>query len=274
MYCVQIQNALGSTSACARLSVIPKPNLVISEVMGLSADACPSHHDWFEVANLGTNAVNIRGYRFSDNFGLDGAQTNTNSAVMAPGEVVVFAKRMTPEVFTQWWGRDNLPPGLKIIPYDGFSLGGQTPELNLWNAAAEDVNDYIDTKSWPVDTLGASVYFDCLSDPVGFSCLFGALSDVAQAGAFRAVECGDIGSPGYIANPAPRFVTITRLAAETTLKWRAVEGRSYALSFCDALNAQAWNLLNTYVATNSVQTATDSTTGAAGQRFYRLQELP
>src|SRR6185503_3970518 len=70
-YCLEAQNSLGVTSACARLAVALPPQLEITEMMSAAFPSC-HHEDWFEVTNRGTNAVNLLGYRFADRFTLDG----------------------------------------------------------------------------------------------------------------------------------------------------------------------------------------------------------
>jgi hypothetical protein len=59
-----------------------------------------------------------------------------------------------------------------------------------------------------------------------------------------------------------------------TLRWRAVEGRTYRLSYKASLGDSTWRELSRHTATNFVQAATDRTAGGAGQRFYIVEELP
>ena len=61
-YCVRAENPLGTNTACARLYVTAKPDLRITEVQAYPVTGCADHHDWFEVTNFGTNAVNLLGF--------------------------------------------------------------------------------------------------------------------------------------------------------------------------------------------------------------------
>lgn len=269
VFCVQVTNLLGGTNACARLMVAPKPVLRITEIMASACPDCPDHQDWFELTNQGTNAVDLLGYRFSDSYSFEGVRSVTVPASVQPGESVIFAERMTPEVFIRWWGAENLPPGLKIIPYAGFGFNHLLgDELYVWNAAAEELGDAIDSVSlagaWP----GISLHFD------DQECWLGCDSVAGQDGAFRAEECGDIGSPGYTANPPPRWVRIARDESGVTLQWHAVEGQTYLVQYKTNLNDLAWTSLSTHAATSFTPAVRDATTGTNLQRFYRVEELP
>jgi hypothetical protein len=239
----------------------------LREAMCFPFPMCPGHHDWFELTNLGTNAVNLRGYRFLDEYTLPPAKQITNTVIIYPGESVIFAERMTPEMFASWWGADSLPPGLKVITYGGFGLKYTGFELYLWNAAAEEEWDTVEAKGFVGSPPGVSYYI-----PLGEE--FDQPSEAGQAGAFHAEVCDDIGSPGYTANPRPRFVEISRDGAEVTLRWRAVEGKTYWLKYKNGLGEAGWTTLGSYVATRSVLTATDLTAGGAPQRYYWIEERP
>jgi len=95
---------------------------------------------------------------------------------------------------------------------------------------------------------------------------------LGERGAFQAEQSDDIGSPGYLTNPPPRFVRISRDETRTTLRWRAVVGHTYVLKWKRQLTDPVWTTLLTRTATDWVETATDST--VSEQRFYRLEEAP
>ncbi|MBI3869554.1 MAG: lamin tail domain-containing protein [Verrucomicrobia bacterium] len=273
-FSVRVANSIGSLRTSAHLTVIPKPDLAITEIMGLP-NLCGLHDEWFEVLNRGAAAVNLHGYRISDSPGFDGAFAIPDSPVLQPGEVMVFVKGMSPDQFRSWWGEENLPRGLQIATYRGFSVGGATPALYIWNGAADDPSDQVGWQSYAQDLQGLSHYFECatIADDADI-CLIGAVSAAGVAGGFRAKECGDIGSPGYLANPPPRFVDIRRENSLTTLRWRAVEGKNYALTYKDSLLDSNWKPLDNASATNSILAITDSKSGNRKQRFYRVQETP
>jgi hypothetical protein len=139
IYSVRVQNTYGSANASARLQVTKPPRLAITEVMASVAGGSASGHgDWFELTNFDTNAVNLLGYRFSDRYSFDLSYLITNSLVIAPGESVIFVERLTPEEFIQWWGREQLPGGLKITTYTGLGLSSSGDVINFWNSAETD----------------------------------------------------------------------------------------------------------------------------------------
>ncbi len=266
-YCVAIQNALGSTSVCARLTVTLPPKLEVTEIMP-AAGGCDKQ-DWVEVSNRGTNAVNLLGYRFSDRFTFEAAHVVTEPMILQAGQSGILVERLSPEEFVHWWGAERLPPGLPIFTYSGAtSFSAMGGELYLWSPAAEDVFDANTIFScYASATAGVSLEFDPEYP-------FGQDSVPGERGAFAAEECGDIGSPGYTSNPPPRFVSITKDASGVALRWRAILGKSYLLKCKSELTERTWTNLRTVTATNWVGGTTDPTPGNAVQRFYLLEEQP
>jgi hypothetical protein len=266
-FCVRAENPLGTKAACARLYVTPRPDLRLTEVQAYPVTGCAEHHDWFEVTNFGTNAVDLLGYRFFDKFTLASALIVTRSMVVQPDESVVFVKNPTANVFIDWWGLDQLPRGLQIFPYGGFSLSKAGDALYLWSATAEDPYEVIDSLSYATNELGVSLRFDYDLAP------FGCDSVPGEFGAFRALQCGDIGSPGYTMNPPPRLVSIARDAAGGNVKWRGIEGAPYRLEYSTTLASNQWSSLGNTTATNSLPTMTDPSATNSSRRFYRVLQL-
>ena len=64
-YCVVASNELGRLELCAMLFVNPIPELEFTEVMACSSPLCLNYGDWFELTNVGTNTVDLAGYRFA-----------------------------------------------------------------------------------------------------------------------------------------------------------------------------------------------------------------
>lgn len=267
-YCVRVTNALGTNFACARLTVTVKPDLRFTEIQAYPFTACDAHHDWFEVTNFGSNTVNLLGYRFFDNPHLSGARIVTQSMIVKPKESVVFVKTDSAALFIDWWGADQLPPGFQIFPYCGFSLGKDGDALYLWSAEAENDDEFLDSISFASNAEGVSIRFD--QD----NCFFGCDSVAGEAGAFRSAQCGDVGSPGYIANPPPRVVSLARCPVGMRLKWRAVEGSSYRVEYAETPQADRWRWLQTMTATNGLPVMEDPASAGTAMRFYRVGELP
>lgn len=264
IYSVTVQNIYGATNVSARLFVTRPPILAITEVMASVAGGTPSGHtDWFELTNVDTNAVNLLGYRFSDRYSFDLSFRITNSLVLQPGESALFVERLTPEEFKQWWGQDALPPGVKITTYIGLGLSSDGDVINFWNSAETDPYLPVVSAGFLQSLPGISQRFI----PPDF--YFVEDSMVAVAGAFRAVNGGDVGSPGYTTNPSPRFVSMTRDASGFTLKCRCVEGKQYALQSKEHLTNATWVTVGTYSATNSV-ILIPQPASAVGERFFLL----
>jgi len=99
--------------------------------------------------------------------------------------------------------------------------------------------------------------------------LFGGNAQNGVLGAFTSRESGDIASPGYLRNPLnPRLLGISRGSSGWVLTWTAVPGRNYTLQSASELGG-AWTPLNTFPATDGIQSYTD-TTGSSERRFYRV----
>ncbi len=263
-YSVLASNYLGTCSASAQLSVARKPILYITEVM---ATPSTGHEDWWELTNFDTTAVQLVGYRFDDTDGtFGGAVTNTGSMVLLPGESMIFIQKMNADSFRQWWGAENLPPALKIVTYDGFSMSETQDELTLWNPTASEETDYIDTITYAFAPTNVTFRFapqpQRMAEP----------SVQGEFGAFSAAQGGDIGSPGYVTNPPPRITSIQRTGAGTTVRWKAEVNRSYRLESSSVLMNGSWQLVGTFLATNQIMTASHSP--AEHRRFYRIRREP
>ena len=105
IYAVIASNSSGAVTNTFQVTVTPKPQLVITEVMSNSSTNAPNHGDWWELTNLGTFPVNLQGLRFDDNSEtLAAAFTFTNDFTIAPDESLVFVESMTVQEFRNWWG--------------------------------------------------------------------------------------------------------------------------------------------------------------------------
>jgi hypothetical protein len=234
------------------------------------------HLNWFELTNCDTNAVDLRGYRFRDAPSLVIASIITNAVVIKPGESVIFVEAMRSEEFIRWWGAENLPPGLQIITWYSWGLDASGADvIHIWNSGATDPLDEVANASHLAAIPGMSEELENFCDPL-YGCTGFYLRDsvAGENGAFRAVEGGDIGSPGYTANPPPRLLGLSRDALRVNLRCRVVEGKTYQLSWKNALADAVWTPLPSATATGSIITMEDTNAGSALLRFYRLEELP
>ena len=283
VYCVRTQNALGSASACATLMVTDKPRLLVTEMMGGHSDntAVTGHGDWWELTNFAAHAVNLHGYRFDDYPGdLEGAVVVTNDLVIQPGESILFIQDMTPEAFTSWWGEENLPAGVQFVSYVGNGFQASYDAIKLWNPTARKRDDLIASAEYVnLNPDSSPVYGVSLTSWCDGPIEFGTPSVLGQAGAIRAGESDDIGSPGYIANHpvrtmAPRCLQISHDDQGVHLVWKTQGGKRYELQSKDSLAGSQWTPRAQYVA-SATQLMTDDTPSAdVLSRFYQLVVVP
>lgn len=282
-YSVHIQNPNGFTNAAAYLAVQPQPNLQITEMMGLASTNTTvfGRGDWWELTNLDTNSVNLRGYRFDDyppTF--EGAVVITNDLVIQPGESVLFLQDMTPEFFQLWWGEENLPENIQFFRYFGNGITAEFDTITLWNAAALTLTNFVVESEYfhygldGAPVRGQSLSFWC----EGFN-FFGEASLTNVCGAVKAASSGDVASPGYLTNHPPRTVPpraarIFRDAQGTHLTWRVTTGKQYQLESKDSLSMTNWNSLGQHTATNPLSFLLDTATTNGVARFYRLRLVP
>ena len=268
LYTVRVHNTNGSATASARLLVTQPPNLAITEVMASVLNGAASgHSDWFELTNLDTNAVSLLGYRFSDREdSFDFSCTVTNAVIIEPGESVIFVQRLTPEEFIQWWGADLLPAGLKVITYRGFGLDSQGEEIYFWNGAETGPHNWFTVGAFAGSSEGFSLRFE---PPDTYDV---GSSELGLFGAFRAANGGDVGSPGYTKNPAPRMLSANRNGAEVILKCRVIQGKQYTLRWKPNLEDPYWAPIGDYIADDFLITIPQPIEGIA-QRFFLLEEV-
>jgi hypothetical protein len=272
-YSVIASNLAGSVTNAFVLNLTPKPNLVITEAMSSEAKkgggVTFATEDWWELSNLGDFPVNLQGWRFDDDHDtFADAQTITNAVTIAPGEAIVFVNDMTPADFRAWWGNQNLPASLQIIPYPAIGFGSDGDAIYLWNAAAGDVTDTVASVTFGAATKGVSFGYDPGSQT------FGGLSVAGQNGAFVAALNGDVGSPGYVTG-APQISGVSYDAGSGfSLTFPTLTNFNYRVAYKDNLADADWLTLTNFTATASPFTFTDPTTNTNPARFYRVTVTP
>jgi hypothetical protein len=278
LYTVFVTNTLCMTNISARLTVVPVPNLRITEAMSFPANRFVlGHNTWWELTNADTNAVNLHGYRWDDKVpSLEGAVMVTNNIILAPGKSAIFLSSMTPEAFRRWWGEENLPPDLPIISHPGNGLSISGDSITLWNATALAADDYV-VNAGVLDTnvpatMGVSLEFDPEFGDLSIPSVEG------ERGAFRAAEGGDIGSPGWTSNEQrvirPRVTSLHRNESGVSVTWKTQPNRSYELRCRDDLVGTNWMLLQTLAAGSNSLTVVDGAAVGKPQRFYKVILLP
>ena len=281
LYRVRLVNALGSTTAVARLTVKPSPQLEITEVM---SEACSAlDRDWWELTNTNAEPVNFCGYRWDDETArvgevitIGGGPTITNNVIVQPGESVILLESQTAESFIQWWGASNLPPKLKFITYAANGLGGELgDQIYLWDPNETDGLRFVARADFSTAPPGgATRWFD-----YGSCSEFGVASDLGSCGTFQAEQgCAtEIGSPGWTRWTPPTLTSVRREGAGTVISWKAQPGSinqvQFARQLAIPLDATVWEELGQFQFTRAACLATDSTIGAEPQRFYRAMRV-
>ena len=272
-YSIVASNLMGSATNSFVLNLTPKPHLVITEVMSneakKGAGVTISTSDWWELSNLGGFPVNLQGYRFNDDHNsFDDAQTITDAVTLAPGESVVLVQEMTPDDFRAWWGLQNLPSNLQIIPYSEIGFGNGGDEIHVWNAAAVSLLDTVADASFGAAAKGVSFGYDLAARS------FGGLSVAGLNGAFVAALNGDIGSPGYLVD-APTVAEARYAPSEGfILKFATRPNLNYRVEYKDHLTDANWRTLTNFTATAASCTFTDPATETNSARFYRVVVAP
>jgi CotH protein/chitobiase/beta-hexosaminidase-like protein/lamin tail-like protein/Ig-like domain-containing protein len=271
VYSVLVTNLAGSDSASFILTITPKPNLVITEVMSSEAKAKTAivTSDWWELSNLGNFPVNLRGYRFDDNHNsLADAFTIPDEMTIGPGESIILVEDMAPYDFRAWWGEENLPESLQIITYPSIGFSSSGDEIHLWNAAATSETDTVASATYPVASKGDSFGFDPLSKT------FGPLSVAGRNGAFVAAVDGDIGSPGKVIITPDLVRADYDSEAGFNVQISTLPNLNYVIEYKNSLVDAEWTTLSNFTATSNTFLLIDSTAGTNASRFYRVGVTP
>jgi CotH kinase protein/Chitobiase/beta-hexosaminidase C-terminal domain/Lamin Tail Domain/Immunoglobulin domain/Fn3 associated len=268
-YSVIVTNLVGATNVSFFLTVTPKPNLVITEVMSSEAKGTLTTSDWWELSNLGNTPVNLQGYRFDDDHdSFADAQTINDAVTIAPGESIILVEDLTPADFRTWWGSQNLPASLQIITYPSIGFSSSGDAIYLWNAAANSITDTTASVTFSTATKGVSFGYDPVSNA------FGGLSVAGQNGAFIATLNGDLGSPGTFIN-LPRITQLGFInGSGFNLSFVTEPNLGYSVEYKNNLADPAWLTLTNFTAASSLATVADPFAGNNAARFYRIVVTP
>jgi len=274
IYSVQAYNVAGTNTASVNVVITEKPNLRITEIMS-TENPGGGHNDWWEFSNLGTFPVNIQGFRFDDNSAFSGivpfsqSYTIPDNVTISPGESIVLCEDMTPDQFRTWWGADQLPPNLQIVMYHaaGLSFSGSAGDaLTVWNGAATDENDYIDSVTISIETNAVSFGFDPVSQTF-LGIKPDGLTVLGVNGGIAAEVNGDIGSPGTIVN-LPKITSFALTDGGAQLSWVSQPNYLYNVVCKTNLMDPSWTTVTNTTATDNIWSVTVPNTGP--QLFYRV----
>jgi len=168
----------------------------------------------------------------------------------------------------------NLPPALAAIPnktvYPGQTLS--------FTASATDPDLPPETLTFSLDNPSPS---GAMINP--FTGLFSWTPSAAQGGSTNmiTVRVTDSGTPNLSATrafrisvlPAPQITGISHTSGGMiSISLQTVVGKTYRLEYKDHLSDPAWTSLGDFPATSGSLTINDNP-GAAGQRFYRIEQV-
>lgn len=273
-YSIIVSNSAGVTNAAFTVAVTTKPLLAVTEAMSSEATdgtgSALDHQDWWELSNLDTFPVHLRGYRFDDNSGsLAYAVTLTNDVVLAPGESIVLVENMSASAFRTWWGPQFIPASVQILTYSGsgLSLGSSSDAIHVWNAAATSDADQVASATFGAATKGVSFGYNPATQT------FGGLSANGVNGAFIAAVNGDIGSPGTLSGTT-RFGSVIVDSNGATMSLTTQAGANYRVDYTTDLANGPWLTLTNIVACPNPLIVVDPEGGTGPGRFYRAVIVP
>jgi hypothetical protein len=185
---------------------IGRGQLAITEVMSnASATTGVEYPDFWELTNLGTNTIELTGYKFYDRGDVSAAHSQPfNGVRICPSESIVFVRQDTngfpnAEQFRQWWGLTNMEVQIITVPRDFFPGFSQVIDaVQLWDRD----NNLIDKVEWADAPQGSTFVYDAATGN------FPVTSEVDVCHAWVAPGTGeDVGSPGTNCGPVVlRFI--------------------------------------------------------------------
>ncbi|MFO1458286.1 MAG: immunoglobulin domain-containing protein [Verrucomicrobiota bacterium] len=251
-YRLEASNPSGTTNAVARLTVLLKPDLRITEAessAALDADFVTtfgfSKQDWWELTSFESVPISLLGWRFDDNSAnLANAYTFSNEVVIHPGESVVFVENLTAEQFRKWWGTSNVPLSVQVVSYSGsgFGLSSGGDAVRLWNATATSNGDTVAAADFGPAEPGLSFNYDPDTGVFGGKSMLGVHGTfVAEAAASGGQ---DVGSPGRFregALPPPSPVArVSFGSGPIVIEAAATAGFKYQLQERTELGTGGW----------------------------------
>jgi uncharacterized protein YjiK len=176
----------------------PAPEVRITEVSSTSSSNSTYKADWWELTNVGSNAVDLTGWKIDDESNAFASAVALSGVTsLAPGKSAVFVEGTVPttEAFKAAWFGASVPAGFLIGSYSGsgVGLGSGGDQVNVFDAGGNRVTGV----SFGAATSGVS--FDNAAGIGGSTAPPPAISTLSVAGVHGAfVAGGETGSPGTI----------------------------------------------------------------------------
>jgi hypothetical protein len=194
--------AAGSVTATAQIR--------ITEVASWGSSTLTYAADWFELTNIGTEAVDISNWKVDDNSNSFAVAVSLRGLTsISPGQSVVFIESGASDVndatklsaFTTAWFNGTAPGGFTAGFYGGSGIGlsGTSGDaVNIFNAAGS-----VQAKV-TFGATGATPPFVSFDNTVGADDVtLTTVSSVGVNGAFTAADAHAVGSPGIAPVPEP-----------------------------------------------------------------------
>jgi len=263
-------NASGTASNAATLTVRPRPDLRITEVMANPASSPGvATADWWELTSFESQPVTMNGWRFNDNAGgLGTAYTFPNPLVIAVGESIVFVEGLSAAQFRNWWGASNLPPALQIITYSGAGLGfgNDGDGLRLWDNVTVNEEETVARADFGAAMTGVTFNYEPSTEQ------FGGNSQLGINGVIRAAAATDIGSPGRILAPVGVFSLQALLVGDRIrIEFDAVAGQVYTLEARNDVAAGGWASTGDNFQATTNRRASFEKERSGGARYFRVR---
>lgn len=188
-------------------SVFVPASVIVSEVTPWSSGNAPYEADWFEITNIGTEPVDLAGWRVDDSSNVFASAVALRGvAVLPPGASAVFLEAEADgstdaaviASFAQaWFGTSVLPAGMLVGAYGGPGIGLSTggDAIVLFDADGNRITGVAFGASTTGVTFDNAAGLGAVAAP--FPTLT-TLSSVGVNGAFVAVDGIETGSPGTI----------------------------------------------------------------------------
>jgi hypothetical protein len=184
----------------------PAPSLVITEWM--YSGSTPDGGEFFELTNVGEQAVDLTGWSFDDSGRDPGAFDLSTLGIVAPGESVVVTEDPEGAFRTQW----SLGPAVRILGELGMVTGsnlGRNDELNIYDASGT----LIDRLTYGDEDFPGSVRTQRVSGNPAVASALGSndvslwvAAETGDAQKSRVNASGDVGSPGSFREPGDGVV--------------------------------------------------------------------
>ena len=185
--------------------------VAVTEISPWSSSESSYAADWWELTNLGTESVDLTGWKVDDDSNNFASAIALNGvSTLAPGESAIFIEgsAATADAFKTAWFGANVPAGFKIGYYSGSGIGLSTggDQVNVFDQLGNPVAGVAFGLSTSGRTFDNSAALGATGDSNR-----PAISTLSTAGVNGATTVGsETGSPGKAT--VPTTVAVTEIA--------------------------------------------------------------